>query len=240
MPPEERERSALLGLTVVSPPEVLATHLLEVIKRNLARLLSLRVLRRILDEMVNLSDGRRNDMNRRMLDELIPERVPLDLLLGVLRLLLDERVSIRNMPLILEAVAEARTVHQTAEGVADHVRQRLGFQLVSDLKREDGTIPLIQLSPDWEKIFATYQLASDRSGSEIALPPDDFNRLANGLAERIARAAEGGTHAAVVTSSRRRRFLRTVMTAKGIPNPVLSFEEIGIEARPALVGVVAA
>lgn len=240
VPPEERERSALLGLTVVTPPEVLATHLLEVIKRNLARLLSLRVLRRILDEMVNLSDGRRNDMNRRMLDELIPERVPLDLLLGVLRLLLDERVSIRNMPLILEAVAEGRTVHQTAEGVADHVRQRLGFQLVSDLKREDGTIPLIQLSPDWEKIFSTYQLASDRSGSEIALPPDDFNRLANGLADRIARAAEGGTHAAVVTSSRRRRFLRTVMTAKGIPNPVLSFEEIGIEARPALVGVVAA
>jgi flagellar biosynthesis protein FlhA len=240
VPPEERERSALLGLTVVTPPEVLATHLLEVIKRNLARLLSLRVLRRILDEMVNLSDGRRNDMNRRMLDELIPERVPLDLLLGVLRLLLDERVSIRNMPLILEAVAEGRTLHQTAEGVADHVRQRLGFQLVSDLKREDGTIPLIQLSPDWEKIFSTYQLASDRSGSEIALPPEDFNRLASGLADRIARAAEGGTHAAVVTSSRRRRFLRTVMTAKGIPNPVLSFEEIGIEARPALVGVVAA
>jgi flagellar biosynthesis protein FlhA len=72
------------------------------------------------------------------------------------------------------------------------------------------------------------------------LPPEDFNRLANGLADKIARAAEGGAHAAVVTSSRRRRFLRTVMTAKGIPNPVLSFEEIGIEARPALVGVVAA
>jgi flagellar biosynthesis protein FlhA len=238
--PDERERASLLGLTVVAPPEVLATHLLEVIKRNLARLLSLRVLRRILDEMVNLSDSRRTDMNRRMLDELIPERVPLDLLLGVLRLLLDERVSIRNMPLILEAVAEGRGLHQTAEGVADHVRQRLGFQLVADLRREDGTIPLIQLAPDWERTFATYQLASDRSGSEIALPPEDFNRLANGLADRIARAAEGGAHAAVVTSSRRRRFLRTVLTAKGIPNPVLSFEEIGIEARPALVGVVAA
>jgi flagellar biosynthesis protein FlhA len=238
--PDERERAALLGLTVVTPAEVLATHLLEVIKRNLARLLSLRVLRRILDEMVNLSDSRRNDMNRRMLDELIPERVPLDLLLGVLRLLLDERVSIRNMPLILEAVAEGRSQHQTAEGVADHVRQRLGFQLVADLRRDDGTIPLIQLAPDWEKTFTTYQLPSDRSGSEIALPPEEFNRLANGLADRIARAAEGGAHAAVVTSGRRRRFLRTVMTAKGIPNPVLSFEEIGIEARPALVGVVAA
>jgi flagellar biosynthesis protein FlhA len=238
--PDDREKAALLGLTVVTPPEVLATHLLEVIKRNLSRLLSLRVLRRILDEMVNLSDSRRVEMNRRMLEELVPERVPIDLLLGVLRLLLDERVSIRNMPLILEAVAEGRTVNNTAEGVADHVRQRLGFQLVAELRRPDGSIPLIQLAPDWEKTFAAYQLGSDRTGSEIALPPEEFNRLANGLAERIARAAESGAHAAVVTSSRRRRFLRTVMAAKGLSNPVLSFEEIGVDARPALLGVVAA
>jgi flagellar biosynthesis protein FlhA len=238
--PEAREEAALRGLTVVTPAEVLATHLLEIIKRNLSRLLSLRVLRRLLDEMVNLSDSRRVEMNRRMLDELIPERVPLDLLLGVLRLLLDERVSIRNMPLILEAVAEGRSVHSTAEGVADHVRQRLGFQLVADLRRADGTIPLIQLAPEWEKTFAAYQLGSDRTGGEIALPPEDFNRLANGLADRVARAAEAGANAAIVTSSRRRRFLRTVMAAKGLSNPVLSFEEIGVEARPALLGVVAA
>ena len=238
--PVDREQAALLGLTVVTAPEVLATHLLEVIKRNLSRLLSLRVLRRILDEMLNLSDSRRVEMNRRMIEELVPERVPLDLLLGVLRLLLDERVSIRNMPLILEAVAEARPIHSTAEGVADHVRQRLGFQLVAELRRADGSIPLIQLAPDWEKTFAAYQLGSDRSGNEIALPPEEFNRLANGLAERIARAAEAGAHPAVVTSSRRRRFLRTVLVAKGLSNPVLSFEEIGVDARPALLGVVAA
>jgi flagellar biosynthesis protein FlhA len=190
--------------------------------------------------MVNLSDSRRVEMNRRLLDELVPDKVPLDLLLGVLRLLLDERVSIRNMPLILEAIAEARSVHATPEAVADHVRQRLGFQLVAELRRTDGSIPLIQLAPDWEKTFAAYQLGPDRNGSEIALPPEDFNRLANGLADRVARAAETGIHPAIVTSSRRRRFLRTVMTAKGLSNPVLSFDEIGVDARPALVGMVAA
>lgn len=240
IPPESREDAALLGLTVVTAPEVLATHLLEVVKRSLPRLLSLRMLRRILDEMVNLSDSKRAEMNRRMLDELMPDRVPFDLLLGVLRLLLEERVSIRNMPLILEATAEGRGLSQSTESIADHVRQRLGFQLVADLRRPDGTIPLVQLAPDWEKTFSAYQLTTDRSGNEIALPPEDFNRLANGLADKIARAAESGAYAAVVTSGRRRRFLRTVMTAKGITNPVLSFEEIGFEARPALVGVVAA
>jgi len=72
------------------------------------------------------------------------------------------------------------------------------------------------------------------------LPPDEFNRLATAISEKIASAGEAGTYPALVTSMKRRRFLRTVLTAKGLPNPVLSFEEIGVDARPALVGLVAA
>jgi flagellar biosynthesis protein FlhA len=60
------------------------------------------------------------------------------------------------------------------------------------------------------------------------------------VAEKVAQAAERGAYPALVTSMRRRRFLRTVLAARGIPNPVLSFEEIGLDARPALVGLVAA
>jgi flagellar biosynthesis protein FlhA len=238
--PGDQDRAALSGLTTVWPAEVLATHLLEVIKRNLARLLNLRVLRRILDETVRLTDPVRAESNRRLLDELIPDKVPVDLLLAVLRLLLEERVSIRNLPLILESIAEGRQIYATAEGVAEHVRQRMGFQLVAELRRPDGTIPLIQLAPEWEDTFTTYQITSERGGADVALPPEEFNRLAGAIADRIGRVAEQGTYPALVTSMRRRRFLRTVMTAKGISNPVLSFEEIGVDARPALVGLVAA
>lgn len=236
---DHQEDAALAGLTVVNPAEVLATHLLEVIRSNLSRLLSLRGLRRLLDEFINVSDPGRAESNRRLLDELIPEKVPVDLLLTVLRLLLDERVSIRNLPLILEAIAEARGLG-APESVCEHVRQRLGFQLVAELKREDGTIPLIQLAPDWEKTFATYQIDGDRGMRDVALPPEQFSRLANALADKLNRAAENGTHPALVTSTLRRRFLRTVVGAKGLSTPVLSYEEIGMEARPAMVGVVPA
>jgi flagellar biosynthesis protein FlhA len=150
-------------------------------------------------------------------------------------------VSIRNLPLILEAASEGRQIYQNAEGITEHVRQRLGFQLVADMRRPDGTIPLVQLAPEWEDIFGTYQIQPDKSGGgDVALPPDEFNRLAAAIADRLGKAADQGTYPAIVTSMRRRRFLRTVMSAKGIVNPVLSFEEIGIDARPALVGVVAA
>lgn len=235
--PDTQEDAVFAGLTVVSPPEVLATHLLEVIKSNLARLLSLRGLRRLLDEFVKVSDVTRADQNKRLLDELVPDKVPMDTLLTVLRLLLEEKVSIRNLPLILEAAAEARSLG-TPEAICEHVRQRLGFQLVAELKREDGTIPLIQLAPEWEKTFATHQIEGDRGQRDVALPPDQFSRLANGLAEKLNKAAEAGTFPALVTSTLRRRFLRTVMGAKGLSAPVLSYEEIGMEARPALVGVV--
>jgi len=238
--PDAQEAAALSGLTTVWPTEVLATHLLEVIKRNFARLLTHKALRRLLDEMVNLTDKTRAEANRKMLDELLPDKVPVDVLLSVLRLLLEEKVSIRNLPLIIEAVAEGRQVYPSAEGIAEHVRQRLGFQLVAEMRRPDGTIPLVQLAPEWEDVFSTYQINSERGGSDVALPPDDFNRLAAAIADKVARAADLGTYAAIVTSMRRRRFLRTVLAAKGIPNPVLSFEEIGINARPALVGLVPA
>ena len=237
--PDQQEDAALSGLTVVSPTEVLATHLLEVLKSNLARLLTLRGLRRLLDEFVKLSDPIRAEANRRLLDELIPDKVPIDLLHAVLRLLLDERVSIRNLPLILEAVAEARQFG-TPEAICEHVRQRLGFQIIADLKRPDGSVPLIQLAPDWERTFSTYQIDSDRGQRDVALPPEIFARLANGLTERANRAAATGVYPALVTSVGRRRFLRTVVHAKGLHMPVLSYEEIGTDARPALIGQVPA
>lgn len=238
--PGQQEDAALAGLTTVQPTEVLATHLLEIVKRNFPRLLTFKALRRRLDEMVNLSDPVRAEANRKMLDELIPDKVPIDVLLSVLRLLLEERVSIRNLPLILEATAEGRQLFQTVDGITEHVRQRLGFQLVAQMRRPDGTIPLVQLAPEWEDTFTTYEIRTDRGNGDVALPPENFNQLADGIAEKLGQAADAGAYAAVVTSMRRRRFLRTVMAAKGIMNPVLSFEEIGVDARPALVGLVPA
>jgi flagellar biosynthesis protein FlhA len=237
--PDQQEDAALSGLTVVGPTEVLATHLLEVLKSNLARLFTLRGLRRLLDEFVRLSDPARAEANRRLLEELVPEKVPLDLLHAVLRLLLEERVSVRNLPLILEAIAEARHMG-SPEAICEHVRQRLGFQIVAELKRPDGSVPLIQLAPEWEKTFSAYQIDADRGHRDIALPPDIFAKLANGLTERVNRAAESGVYPALVTSVARRRFLRTVVQAKGLVMPVLSYEEIGTDARPALLGQVPA
>jgi flagellar biosynthesis protein FlhA len=238
--PDDKDGAALSGATIVMPAEVLATHLLETIRRNFGRLLTRKALRRLLDEMVSLSNTNRAEANRKLLDDLIPDKVQIDTLHRVLRLLLDEQVSIRNLPLILEVIAEMRGMNASPEALCEHVRQRLSFQLVAMLRREDGTIPLIQLAPDWEEIFAAHQLDGREGAIDIALPPDRFESLTTGIAEQVNDAGGRGVSPAVVTSARRRRFLRTVVAAKGLNTPVLSFEEIGLDAHPALVGTVAA
>ncbi|SHH64316.1 flagellar biosynthesis protein FlhA [Marivita hallyeonensis] len=236
----QREDAAMNGATVVLPSEVLATHLLEIIKRNLGRLLTMKSLRRLLDEWGALSNPTRAEANRQLIDDVVPDKVPMETLLQVLKLLLDEQVSIRNFQLILEAIAEARGHGFTSEALCEHVRQRLGFQLVASLRREDGTIPLVQLASDWEKRFADCEIANERGAPDVALPPKDFEQLTSKISEEFSRTSQKGIFPALITQGRRRRFLRSVLTAKGITNPVLAFEEIGIDAKPALVGTIAA
>lgn len=233
----EQDAAALSGLSVITPTEVVATHLLEIIKDNFALLFSRRGMRKLLEEFAAVSDPARAAANRRLLDEFIPDKVPVDLLQGVIRKLLEERVSVRNLPMILEAIMEAKR-HTSAEDViAEHVRARLGFQLVRDHMEEDGALPMIQLAPDWEALFVQHQVEDEGGVTDIALPPSEFNRLAGAIADKVAEAGRLGRHPVIATTSRRRRFLRTVLAAKGIRNAVLSFDEIGVNAKPALLGV---
>ena len=230
-----------LGLTTVTPGEVLATHLLEVIKDNFSRLLNYRALQRLLEEFTALSDPDKAAANRRFLEEMIPDKVAPDLLLSVLQLLLHERVSVRNLGLIIEAVAEMRNATLAPEALCEHVRQRLGFQIVSEFRRaDDKALPLIQIAPEWENTFETYEVPGEGGRVDIALPPEEFRRLSQAMTDKINKAAEDGTYAAVITSSRRRRYLRTLLQARGLSNPVLSFEELPQGVTPSVVGMVAA
>ncbi|MEM9793468.1 MAG: flagellar biosynthesis protein FlhA, partial [Pseudomonadota bacterium] len=235
--PAQQEEATVAGFSVVSPTEVIATHLLEILKQNFARLFTRRTMRRLLDEFITPSDPDRAAANRKILEEYVPDKVPLDQLQAVLRLLLAERVSVRNLPLILESIGEVNGSTQHPEALCEHVRHRLGYQITADLQEQDGALPLIQLSPNWEELFTKFQIEGPAGTVDVALPPGEFNRLAEAVASKVGDAGRAGRYPAVVTSTRRRRFLQTVLSAKGIRNPVLSFDEIGTERKPAMLGV---
>ncbi|NOX94427.1 MAG: flagellar biosynthesis protein FlhA [Alphaproteobacteria bacterium] len=237
IPSDRQEDAIILGLPVVEPAEVAATHLLEIIKSNFGRLMTRRALRRIFDEFVTTSDAAKSELNRKMLDEFVNDQTPFELVQAVLRLLLEERVSIRNLPVILEAITEGRTALSSPEQIAEYVRQRIGYQLISKIRDAEGHLPLIQLSPEWEDLFSKSEIEQKSGSSDVALSPSDFNRLAAAIREKISNAITGGAYPAVVTSAKRRRFLTTVLSAKGIRNPVISYEEIDPSERPSILGV---
>jgi len=234
---EHQDELMMLGIPSVEVIEVLATHLLETVQANFTKLLTRRSLRETLDTFKDVSDPDRAASNKKILEEFLPDKVPMETLQAVLRLLLEERISIRNIPVILETIAEARNSVSAIDQIADFVRRRLSYQFVTKLRDSNGRLPLVQIGPDWEKQFAAHEISDGAGNADIALPPDEFNRLASSVKTQLDSSATQGHFAAVATSARRRRFLKTVLTAKGIRNPVIAYEEIMSNERPAIVGV---
>ena len=234
---DHQDELMILGIPTVEVTEVLATHLLETVQANFTKLLTRRSLRDTLDTFKDVTDPDRAASNKKLLEEFLPEKVPMETLQAVLRLLLEERISIRNIPVILETIAEARTSLTAIDQIADFVRRRMSYQFITKLRDTQGRLPLVQIGPDWETQFSGHEITDGTGRVDIALPPDEFNRLASSVKEQLDNAATQGHFAAVATSAKRRRFLKTVLSAKGIRNPVISYEEIMSTERPAIVGV---
>ncbi|MCI4644709.1 MAG: flagellar biosynthesis protein FlhA [Hyphomonadaceae bacterium] len=233
-----KQELAAAGIPAVEPMEVLATHVLEIIQSNFSLVFTRMVMMDTLDAFTQVSEPDRAAANQRFLDEYIPGKVTPEMLLSVLRSLLEERVSIRNLFLIVETVAEVKATAQGVPRIVELVRQRLSFQIVDRLQDDQGRLPLVQLSSEWEQRFSQYEINNDTGGSDIALPPELFGELTKSVQSKLNEVAKKGIVAAIATSSRRRRFLRTVLAGNGIRNAVLAYEEIGAKTKPYIIGVV--
>ncbi|WP_265501941.1 flagellar biosynthesis protein FlhA [Paracoccus beibuensis] len=235
--PADQEDAATLGATIVTPMEVLSTHLMEVVKANLPVLLTLGAMQRQIEELKTLSDAGRAERNRKYFDSMIPEKVTPETLLAILRALLEERISIRNLPLIVDAICEFRAVEQP-ETIYELVRKRLRGQITQQYADEAGRIAALQLHPAWEAEFVRADAETGRAGGGAMTPAMskrllDAVRKALSLAEPVARTV-------VVAPDHRRRMIRAVLGANGVAIPVLGLEEVDPSAELRLLGTIEA
>jgi len=160
-----REEALFRGYTVVDPSTVITTHLTEVIKDNMAELLSYAETQKLLDEL--------DKEQQKLISDLIPTQISLGGLQRVLQNLLGERISIRDLPTILEGVSEACGQTRNVIQITEHVRARLARQISDMNTAEAGFIPLITLSPEWEQTFAESLIGSRRrqAAFHAAEPP---------------------------------------------------------------------
>ncbi len=206
------------GYTPIDNVSVLLTHLGEIIRSNLSQLLSYKDMRALLDRL--------DPEYRRLLEEIVPSHLSYSGLQAVLKILLAERISIRNLHLILEAVAEVAPHVRRAEQLAEHVRMRLAQQICGDLS-DDGVLKVLRLGNRWDLAFHQ-ALKRDAKGevAEFDIDPRQIEQFGQEAGKVIRDLMDEGNNFVLVAAPDARPFVRMVVERLFPTLPVLSHVEI--------------
>ena len=218
--PAERDEAVFRGYTVVDPASVLTTHLTEAVRESMAELLSYAETQKLLDELPR--------EQQKLVSDLVPAQISVCGIQRVLQALLAERVSIRDLPTILEGVQEACAGGVRAVPlILAHVRARLARQISDSQTGAAGYIPIIPLSPEWESAFAE-ALTGPPEDRQLAMAPSRLQEFV----QRVRAAFEASAEpAALLTSAGVRAPVRAVVERIRPNTPVLAQTEIHPRAR---------
>ncbi len=225
--PTNREEALFRGYTVVDPPTVVTTHLTEVIKDNMSELLSHAETQKLLDEL--------DKEQQKLVTELIPSQITVGGLQRVLQNLLGERISIRDLPTILEGIAEACGHTRNVTMITEHVRARLARQISDQHSGHQGFIPLITLSPDWEQAFAE-SLIGQGEEKQLSMPPSQLQDFITKVRQTFERFAMQGETPVLLTSPMVRPYVRSIIERFRPVTVVISQAEIHPKARIKTLG----
>ncbi len=224
-----RDEAAFRGYTVVDPATVLTTHLTEVLKDNMSDLLSYAEVQKLVKELP--------PEQKKLWDDLVPTVTSATTVQRVLQALLKERVSIRDLAAILEGVGEAAPHTPGVTQLVEHVRQRLARQLCWQNRSDDGAVPIVSLSPEWEHAFAE-ALIGPGEDKQLALAPSRLQDFIRGVRDAFDRAAQNGETGVLLTSAPIRPYVRSIIERFRGQTVVMSQNEIHPRARLKTVGVV--
>jgi flagellar biosynthesis protein FlhA len=170
----QRDRASAAGFTVVDPTTALSTHLSETIRTFLPELLTRQQTKELVDGVGQTSP--------KLIEELVPKLASIGDVQRVLRQLLRERVSIRDLTTILEALADAAAVSKDADAISESVRSAMGRAICRPYQNERGELPAIALSAGLEERLLSSIIKTEH-GAVLALEPSQAQRLASRIAE---------------------------------------------------------
>lgn len=222
-----REEALFRGYTVVDPPTVVTTHLTEVIKDNMPELLSYSETQKLLNEVEKDA--------QKLVADVVPNMITVNGLQRILQNLLSERVSIRDMPAILEAISEATQYTRSINMITEHVRARLSRQISEGNSTDGGVLPIVTLSPEWEQIFADSLVGSGEE-RQLSMPPSQLQRFISSVRQTFDRFAVMGEAPVLLTSPGVRPYVRSIVERFRPATVVLSQAEIHPKAKIKTLG----
>jgi flagellar biosynthesis protein FlhA len=222
-----REEAMFRGYTVVDPGTVVTTHLTEVIKDNMAEMLSFAETQKLLDEL--------DKDQQKLIADMVPAQISVGGIQRVLQNLLAERVSIRDLPTILEGISEACGHTRNVMMISEHVRARLARQISDMNTNEEDIIPLITLSPEWEQNFAE-SLVGTGEERQLSMAPSKLQEFISTLRNTFERQAMMGAAPILLTSPVIRPYVRSIVERFRPMTVVMSQNEVHPKARIKTVG----
>jgi len=222
-----KEEAAIKGYTVVDAATVLATHLTETLKGNMSELLSYGEVQKLIKDLPK-EQGE-------LVKDIVPAQITMSGIQRVLQLLLAERISIRDLPTILEGIADGLAFTRNPTALVEHVRTRLARQICAQNTSPNGYLPLIALSAKWEQAFAESIVGQGEERS-LAMQPSRLSEFITLVRERFEDAAREGESPVLVTSPGVRPFVRSIVERFRTQTTVLSQSEIHPRARLKTVG----
>ncbi len=224
-----RDEAELKNYTIIDPATVISTHLTEVLKVNVAELLSYANVQNLLS---NLGKD-----EQKLVEDIVPGQISVSGIQRVLQTLLNERISIRDLPTILEGVAEVAGSGLTPAAIAEHVRSRLARQLCAANSAADGTLPLLTLTPQWERDFHD-AMVGEGDQRHLAMAPSKLQEFISAIQDAFENAAQLGEIPVLITSPSIRPHVRAIIERFRPQTVILSQNEVHPRARLKTVGSV--
>ncbi len=225
----ERERAQQQGFTVVDNTTIIATHISEIIKKHSHELVGRQELQQLLDNL--------GGSFPKVVEELVPNLLNLGTVLRVIKNLLKESVSIRDLRTILETLADYASVTKDPDILTEFVRQGIGRYIVDQYKRDDDLLFLITVDREVEEIVAESVQHTDQ-GSYLAIDPSIAQKIINSIRLLQEKFDQAGTTPVLIASPNVRRHVK-FLTERFVPNlAVLSHNEIPPHIKIQSLGVV--
>jgi flagellar biosynthesis protein FlhA len=216
----------LQGLTVVDPESVITTHLTEVIKEHMPEILTYAATQELIE-------GQSKEYQKLLNDS--SSSSPSVMLQHVLQSLLSERVSIRNLPRIIEAVAEASATTQNIRTVVEHVRTKLAKQICQSLADPQGYVPVITLGADWERELSN-SITNTNGEETFLMSPQRVQEFVLAARQEIQKFSSGDHWPALLVSPATRPYVRSIFERVSPMTQVISHNEVHRKASLRTVG----
>ncbi len=227
---EHKAKAEAAGFTVVEPPVVVATHLMEVLKANAYKLLDRQEVKKMLDDL--------KEEKAAVVEGLVPDLLSLGVIQQVIRNLLREGIPIRNLVTILETLADSATVSKDPELLTEHVRSALADSITNIFHTGDRPISVATLDPQLEDHILQATRKGEGYMGNLGFTPPQVKDVLTSISEQVERIVLEGGRPALLVSPAIRRFVRQFIEMV-LPNvAVLSFAELSPVVELRSVGAV--